>query len=55
MFDGLRARAYLDLMGGTFLELPETEEEARQIKDVLSAPDRVCLCGSGRTLHEATS
>ena len=37
--DGLRARAYLDLMGGTFLELPETEEEARQIKDVLSAPE----------------
>jgi len=36
---GLRARAYLDLMGGVFLELPETEEEAREIKDVLLAPD----------------
>jgi tetratricopeptide (TPR) repeat protein len=35
----LRGRAYLDLMGGTFLELPETEEEAREIKDVLLAPD----------------
>ena len=36
---GLRARAYLDLMGGTFLELPETEDEAREIKDVLLASD----------------
>ncbi len=35
----LRARAYLDLMGGTFLELPETEEEAREIKTILMAPD----------------
>ncbi len=35
----LRARAYLDLMGGSFLELPETEEEAREIKDVLLAED----------------
>jgi len=36
---GLRERAYLDLMGGVFLELPETEEEAREIKDVLLASD----------------
>ncbi len=35
----LRARAYRDLMGGSFLELPETEEEAREIKDVLLAAD----------------
>ena len=35
----LRERAYLDFMGGTFLELPETEEEARDIKTVLTAPD----------------
>ncbi len=35
----LRARAYLDMMGGSFLELPETEEEAREIKDVLLAAD----------------
>jgi len=35
----LRERAYLDLMGGSFLELPETEEEAREIKTVLAASD----------------
>jgi tetratricopeptide (TPR) repeat protein len=35
----LRERAYLDLMGGSFLELPETEDEAREIKDVLLAED----------------
>ena len=36
---GLRKRAYLDLMGGTFLELPETEDEAKEIKAVLVASD----------------
>ncbi|MGC9966359.1 MAG: CHAT domain-containing protein [Syntrophobacteraceae bacterium] len=36
---GLRERAYLDLMGGTFLELPETEDEAKEIKAVLVASD----------------
>ena len=35
----MRTRAYLNLMGGTFLELPETEEEAREIKTILMAPD----------------
>jgi len=35
----LRARVYSDLMGGTFLELPETEDEAREIKTILMAPD----------------
>ena len=37
--EGIRERAYLDLMGGAFLELPETEEEAREIKDILLASD----------------
>jgi CHAT domain-containing protein len=36
---GLRERAYADLMGGAFLELPETEDEAREIKTALVASD----------------
>jgi CHAT domain-containing protein/tetratricopeptide (TPR) repeat protein len=35
----LRESAYLDIMGGSFLELPETEDEAREIKTVLTASD----------------
>ncbi|MGA2402445.1 MAG: CHAT domain-containing protein, partial [Syntrophobacteraceae bacterium] len=35
----IRTRAYLNLMGGTFMELPETEEEAREIKTILMASD----------------
>jgi len=35
----LRERAYLDIMGGSFLELPETEDEAKEIKTVLMASD----------------
>jgi hypothetical protein len=38
-FGKLRTRAYLDLMGGTFPELPETEREVRDIKAILRAPD----------------
>ena len=34
-----RTRAYLNLMGGTFPPLPETEEEAKEIKMILEAPD----------------
>lgn len=37
--NSLRNSAYLDLMGGVFLELPETEIEAREIKAILKAPD----------------
>ena len=36
----LRTRAYLDIMGGVFLELPETEDEAREITTILDAPDQ---------------
>ncbi|MCX5882581.1 MAG: CHAT domain-containing protein, partial [Deltaproteobacteria bacterium] len=36
----MRARAYLDLMGGHFLELPETEDEARKVKAIMEAPDQ---------------
>ena len=36
----MRARAYLDLLGGLFAELPETEDEARQVKAILEAPDQ---------------
>jgi len=36
----LRSSAYLDLMGGSFLELPETEEEAREIKTILQASEK---------------
>ena len=36
----LRTRAYLEIMGGVFLELPETEDEAREITTILDAPDQ---------------
>jgi hypothetical protein len=36
----MRARAYLDIMGGHFAELPETENEARQVKAIMEAPDQ---------------
>jgi CHAT domain-containing protein/Tfp pilus assembly protein PilF len=36
----MRARAYLDFMGGHFAELPETENEARQVKAIMEAPDQ---------------
>lgn len=36
---GLATRAYLDLMGGEFGELPDTEKEAREIKALLKAPE----------------
>jgi CHAT domain-containing protein/tetratricopeptide (TPR) repeat protein len=36
---GLQTRAYREIMGGTFPELPETEEEVRAIKELLKAPD----------------
>lgn len=36
---GMRSRAYLDIMGGHFAELPETEEEASRIKAIMQAPD----------------
>lgn len=35
-----RTRAYLNLMGGTFPPLPETEEEAKEIKAIMEAPDK---------------
>lgn len=35
----LRGGAYLDLMGGGFAELPETEAEAREIMAILKAPE----------------
>jgi CHAT domain-containing protein/tetratricopeptide (TPR) repeat protein len=35
----MRTRAYLDIMGGAFLELPDTEEEAKEIKTILDAPE----------------
>ena len=35
----MRTRAYLDIMGGYFPELPDTEDEAREIKTILEAPD----------------
>ena len=35
----LRGGAYLDLMGGGFAELPETEAEAREITAILKAPE----------------
>lgn len=37
---GLQTRAYREIMGGRFPELPETEEEARTIKELLQAPDQ---------------
>ena len=36
----MRARAYLDILGGLFAELPETEDEARQVKAIMEAPDQ---------------
>jgi CHAT domain-containing protein len=36
----MRARAYLELMGGKFSDLPETEEEAREVKAVMEAPEQ---------------
>ena len=36
----LQTRAYREIMGGTFPELPETEDEARAIKELLKAPDQ---------------
>jgi len=36
----MRARAYMDLLGGHFAELPETEDEARQVKAIMEAPDQ---------------
>ena len=36
----MRGRAYLDIMGGSFPELPDTEEEAREIKAIFEAPDK---------------
>ena len=35
----LRSASYRALMGGAFTELPETEDEARAIKQILNAPD----------------
>lgn len=35
----LRAGTYLQLMGGSFPGLPDTEDEAREIKSILGAPD----------------
>ena len=37
---GLQTRAYREIMGGKFPELPETEDEARAIKELLKAPDQ---------------
>ena len=37
---GLQTRAYREIMGGTFPELPETEDEVRAIKELLKAPDQ---------------
>jgi len=35
----LQTRAYKEIMKGPFRELPETEDEAREIKELLKAPD----------------
>lgn len=37
---GLQTRAYLEIMRGSFAELPETEDEARAIKELLKAPEQ---------------
>ena len=37
---GLRTRAYENILGGTFEELKETEDEARAIQELLQAPDQ---------------
>jgi CHAT domain-containing protein len=36
----LRTRAYEEMLGGSFEELKETEDEARAIKELLKAPDK---------------
>jgi len=36
----LQTRAYLDILRGSFKALPETEAEAREIKELLQAPDQ---------------
>jgi CHAT domain-containing protein len=36
----MRAAAYQDIMGGAFVELPDTEEEVRKIKKILEAPEQ---------------
>jgi CHAT domain-containing protein len=36
----LRTAAYRDFLGGSFLELPDTEDEAKKIKAILQAPDQ---------------
>ena len=36
---GMRTKAYLSILGGEFEELPETEQEAKEIKDILEAPE----------------
>jgi len=38
-FKGMRIRAYLDIMGGGFPELPNTANEVKEIKKILKAPD----------------
>ena len=40
----MRTRAYLDIMGGTFAELPETENEVREIKRILKADTGNFIC-----------
>jgi CHAT domain-containing protein len=37
---GLQTQAYQNFLGGRFRELPETEDEARAIKELLRAPDQ---------------
>ena len=37
---GMRTRAYLQLMGGSFVELPETEDEVKEIQAILQAPEK---------------
>jgi CHAT domain-containing protein len=37
---GLQTRAYQEIMGGRFVELPETEDEAREIRNLLQAPEQ---------------
>ncbi|MGA9756059.1 MAG: CHAT domain-containing protein, partial [Desulfobaccales bacterium] len=37
---GLQTRAYREIAGGTFPELPETEGEAQAIKELLHAPEQ---------------
>ena len=37
---GLQTRAYQEITRGIFAELPETEDEAREIKELLKAPEQ---------------